>query len=155
MILDRDGTLTESPPAGEYLTDPDAVVLRPGMASAVARWNSVGTRVVVATNQRCVHLGIATLDEVNAVHERIAALLAQQGAHIDAWYICPHGEGMCDCRKPAPGLVVQALIDAGVEPGEVVMIGDQPTDIAAAHAAGVRGWGLDWEGLGPAREVSQ
>jgi len=137
IILDRDGTLVEGPPPGDYLIDPSDVRLVGTMVARVRGWNHDGVRVVVATNQRCVALGLATEADVSAVHARIEELLAEEGARVDAWYVCTHGLAECDCRKPAPGMLLRAMADAGVGPAQTAMIGDADADAGAARAAGV------------------
>ena len=97
-----------------------------------------GVRVAVVTNQRGVARGLMTRADLDAVTARLDELLAADGAHVDATFACVHGLGECDCRKPAPGLVLRAMADAGVtDPGECILVGDRGSDAAAATAAGV------------------
>ena len=137
VILDRDGTIVEGAAEGDYLIDPADVRLLPWAAPAIARWNRDGRRVVVATNQRCVALGLCARERVDEVNARVSALLAEQDAHIDEWYVCAHGIEECECRKPLPGLLLRAMADAGVGPESAVMIGDSAADAGAAYAAGI------------------
>lgn len=136
-ILDRDGTLNVLAAEGEYVTDPDQVSLLPGVADAVARLVEAGVPVVVVTNQRCVALGLATEQQVDAVNRAVAAEVRLGGGRIERFYVCPHGHGMCECRKPAPGMLLAALDDHEVEPEAAFMIGDSDADAEAAAAAGV------------------
>ncbi|HEV7657199.1 MAG TPA: HAD-IIIA family hydrolase [Mycobacteriales bacterium] len=137
-FLDRDGTLNVKAPEGSYVTSPDAVVLLPGAGSAVRRLNEAGVRVVLVTNQRGLARGLLTPAGYAAVADRLRALLAADGARLDASYMCPHEAG-CDCRKPRPGLLLRAMADdPGISPGGAVLVGDAESDVAAGIAAGVR-----------------
>lgn len=138
VLLDRDGTINVGADEGSYIVAPAEVTLLPGAAAAIARLNHAGVTVAVVTNQRCIALGEATTADVAAVHARIATLLAHSGAWVDAWFICPHGVGECDCRKPAPGLVQQAMAEFAADPADMVMIGDRDSDVIAANSAGAR-----------------
>lgn len=137
VLLDRDGTLNVKPPEGEYVTRPEGLVLLDGAAAAVARLNAAGVRVALVTNQRGIALGRMTEDDLRDVHARLAELLAAEGARLDALHHCPHDEG-CPCRKPAPGMLERELREAGVAPGDTVMVGDSDSDVEAGRRAGVR-----------------
>lgn len=139
VVLDRDGTLTVAPPEGEYILSAADLRLLPGAGEAVAALNAAGLRVAVATNQRCVALGLLTVEDLVEVHETLRQLLARHGAHLDSIHVCPHEIGDCDCRKPEPGLVLAAIRRAGVAPDRTVMIGDRSVDVEAARNAGARG----------------
>lgn len=137
MFLDRDGTINAGPRRGEYLTRADDVKLIDGAASAIGRLNQAGIWVGVATNQRGIALGLMTLEDLERVHERLLAALAAAGATIDGIYVCTHAIGSCDCRKPLPGLLLQAQRDVpGLEFARSAMIGDSPADVQAGRAAG-------------------
>jgi D-glycero-D-manno-heptose 1,7-bisphosphate phosphatase len=139
-FLDRDGTINVKAPEGAYITAPEQARLLPGAAAAIRRLNDIGALVVVVTNQRGVSLGRMTEDGVQDVHARLAALLAAQaGAHVDAFFVCPHDDGQCDCRKPHPGLL-RAAVDQfpEIDVDASILIGDAPTDVAAGERFGVR-----------------
>lgn len=109
-----------------------------GAAFAIRRLNEAGIWVAIVTNQRGVALGQMTLDDLESVHERLFAQLAIEGAKIDAVYVCPHAIGTCTCRKPLPGLLLQARREVeGLDFARAAMIGDSPADVQAARAAGV------------------
>jgi D-glycero-D-manno-heptose 1,7-bisphosphate phosphatase len=139
LFLDRDGTINVKAAEGEYITAPAAFELLPGAAAAIRRANDSGTPVILITNQRGIALGRMTHDDLVRVHETMArALDSEAGAHVDAIYYCPHNTGECACRKPAPGLVLEALGDfPDVLPNESVMVGDSVVDEMAATASGV------------------
>jgi D-glycero-D-manno-heptose 1,7-bisphosphate phosphatase len=98
--------------------------------------------VAIATNQQVVALPEypdMTLESVDRYHRRLLDELREQGAPVERVYVCPHAEeSMCGCRKPRPGLFLQAMQDLGVAPSETAAVGDQWRDIEAAHAAGIR-----------------
>jgi D-glycero-D-manno-heptose 1,7-bisphosphate phosphatase len=143
-FLDRDGVLNQDT---GYVHRPEDFVWLDGAKQAVKRLNDRGWLVFVVTNQAGIARGFYGPSEVEALHRWINAELQGVGAHIDAFYYCPHHptEGRepyrlsCDCRKPAPGLLLQAMQDWPVRREASVMIGDKSIDMEAAKAAGVRG----------------
>lgn len=138
-LLDRDGTINRKAPDGEYVLHPDELVVLPGATEAIRRLNQADISVVVVTNQRCIHLGLLDEDGLAAIHKRLADELGAHGARIDAWFFCPHGlEDDCCCRKPRPGMLLDAMAHFAVCPEHALMVGDSDSDIAAGCAAGVR-----------------
>jgi D-glycero-D-manno-heptose 1,7-bisphosphate phosphatase len=132
-FLDRDGTINEKAPEGEYVTDPGGFRFLPGAEEAVRLLDAGGWRVVVVSNQRGVALGRMTMDDVDAVNARMAHL------PIEAVYVCPHERGTCDCRKPGTGLFERARAELpDIRFAEAVVIGDATSDIAAGEAIGAR-----------------
>jgi histidinol-phosphate phosphatase family protein len=132
VLFDRDGTLVRDVP---YNGRPGLVEPMPGAAGAVARLRAAGVRVGVVTNQSGVGRGLITPGQMEAVNQRTDDLLGP----FDAWAVCPHAPDQgCACRKPAPGLIIQAAVALGVDPADCVVIGDIGADAAAAHAAGAR-----------------
>jgi D-glycero-D-manno-heptose 1,7-bisphosphate phosphatase len=137
ILLDRDGTVNR-PAAGDYIGDAAEVELLPPAADGIRRLQAAGFLVALVTNQRGVALGRMTAADVDAVNERLQALLADAGAApIDGVYVCPHGFDECDCRKPQPGLLLQALAEHDGDASASFMVGDAESDIAAGRAAGV------------------
>ena len=141
VFLDRDGTLVEEVP---YLHDPARVALLGGVG-ALARLAAAGYALVVVTNQAGVARGLYDEAAVDAVHRRLAELLAGAGVRLDAVLHCPHHpEGTvpgyarrCRCRKPGPGMLEAAADRLGLDLAASFMVGNQPTDVGAAVAAGV------------------
>ena len=132
VLFDRDGTLVVDVP---YNGDPDRVVLVPTAVAALARLRAAGIPTAVVSNQSGIARGLLTRSQVDAVNARAAQLLGGLGPV----FVCEHGPGDgCDCRKPAPGLVLQAAAALGVDPSECAVVGDIGADVGAALAAGAR-----------------
>jgi D-glycero-D-manno-heptose 1,7-bisphosphate phosphatase len=140
VLLDRDGTLNAPPAVSRYVVVPSEARLLPGAAEAVRLLNTEGVPVVVVTNQRGLAMGLLTSEQLDAVHGALIAALESCGAHVDDWYVCPHDIGQCDCRKPLPGLLQQALADRpGIDPERCLIIGDAESDMLAGAALGIPG----------------
>ena len=144
-LLDRDGVLNVDK---AYLYKPEEVEWVPGCREAVAWLNRQGYQVVVVTNQSGVARGLFTEKDVVTLHQWMQAELKKVGGEIAAFYYCPHLPGApvkqydadCNCRKPKPGMVIQALRDFGVKPENAFLVGDGQRDVDAAEAVGVRGY---------------
>jgi len=143
VFLDRDGTLNEE--VG-YLNHIDRLRLFPWTADAIHKLNRAGVPAVVVTNQSGIGQGYFPEELVRQTHDRIAELLASQGARIDAFCYCPHhpeariGEYRvaCRCRKPAPGMVEQAARDLHLDPLRSYVVGDTGRDLELAFKVGAR-----------------
>lgn len=137
VFLDRDGTLVRET---EYLRDPEAVELLPGVARALRNLVEAGVPLIVVSNQSGVGRGMFTAAEVHAVMARLRRELRIHGVEISAIYFCPHrpDEG-CPCRKPRAGLLERAAEDLHLSLAGSVMIGDKRIDAAAGRIAGGRG----------------
>jgi D-glycero-D-manno-heptose 1,7-bisphosphate phosphatase len=139
VFLDRDGVLNRKMPEGTYVARWSDFHLLPGAADAVGRLNRAGLRVVVVSNQRGVALGNYTAEDVRAIHAGLQEILAVHGAHIDAFYFCPHNKGECNCRKPLPGMFEQAAAEfPGLRADQSAMIGDSLSDIEFGRRLGMR-----------------
>jgi len=137
VFLDRDGTLNVKAPAGGYITSPVEMRLLPGAAAAVRALNVAGVPVVLVTNQRGIALGVLNSAGYEQVTERLVEQLAEHGATLDAVYVCPHERGVCGCRKPAPGMLLQAAREhPAIDLARAVMVGDSEADVEAGSAAG-------------------
>jgi D,D-heptose 1,7-bisphosphate phosphatase len=147
-FLDRDGVLNVD---HGYTHKPDDLTMIAGAATAVRMLNEAGYYVIVITNQSGVARGYfpeAAVDRFN-IHMQDALMTA--GAHIDAFYYCPHHpEGVikelaiqCRCRKPQPGMLEQAARDWPIDLNRSFLIGDKDDDLAAAHAFHIRGLKFD------------
>lgn len=144
VFLDRDGTINEE--VG-YLNHPERLKLIPGAAEAIGLINASGMKAVVVTNQSGVARGLFDEAVVGAVHARLRELLQREGGVLDGIYFCPHhpteGRGRyllsCDCRKPSPGLLLQAAAELGLDTAGSYMVGDTLKDIEAGERVGARG----------------
>jgi D-glycero-D-manno-heptose 1,7-bisphosphate phosphatase len=138
-FLDRDGTINEKAPEGDYIKSPAELRVLPGSAEAIRRLNDAGIRVIVVTNQRGIALGRMTQSDLAAVHEGLTQLLDEAtGAYIDAFFFCPHDIGECDCRKPETGMFRQALAEfPGIDLDASAVIGDSESDVEAGRRMGL------------------
>lgn len=144
VFLDRDGTIIDE--VG-YLDRPERVELYPFSTAAIRALNRAGLRVVMVTNQSGIARGFFDEGVVHAVHDHIAELLRIGGAHIDAYYYCPHHpdgcvaaySGPCACRKPGRGLVDRAVQELAVDPARSFTVGDRWLDVKLAASVGGRG----------------
>ncbi len=139
VFLDRDGVINRKAPEGQYIARWSEVEILPGVEEAIAALNRSARRVIVVSNQRGIALGLYTRTDVEETHAKLQEHLARFGAHIDAFYFCPHDKGECDCRKPGTGMFLQAFRDfPGAAPANSVMIGDSISDIEAARTLEMR-----------------
>jgi D-glycero-D-manno-heptose 1,7-bisphosphate phosphatase len=144
VFLDRDGTINEE--VG-YLDRLDKLRLVPGSAEAIRLINESGMKAIVVSNQSGVARGIFDEAFVDEVHARLRVMLREERASLDGFYFCPHhpteGRGRylrsCECRKPAPGLLLRAVEEHSLDPKRSYMVGDTLKDIEAAAKIGVRG----------------
>ena len=135
-LLDRDGTIIVDK---VYLSDPDGIEFAPGAIEGLRLLRDAGFALVLITNQSGIARGLFDAATLEKIHDRLRSLLAAEGVEFEAIYVCPHGPGDgCDCRKPQPGMLRQAMRELGFGPDEIVMIGDSEADMGAAKAAGVR-----------------
>lgn len=139
LFVDRDGTLIR---LVNYLCRADDVSPIPGAFASLAQARRAGFRVVVVTNQSGIGRGYYGWDAFAAVQERVIALAEAAGGRIDGVYACPAlpGSGAA-CRKPAPGMILAATDDLGIDPGASWIVGDSASDLEAGRRAGLaRGW---------------
>jgi len=146
VFLDRDGTLNK--PAGHIAT-PDRLELTENAGEAVRALNRAEYRCVLVTNQPVVARGECTEAMLDVIHAKLETLLGNSGAFLDASYVCPHhtdsgfpGERpelkfRCECRKPRPGMINQAIADLHIDRSRSWMIGDSDADVGAARAGSV------------------
>ncbi|MNX51262.1 D-glycero-beta-D-manno-heptose-1,7-bisphosphate 7-phosphatase [compost metagenome] len=147
VFLDRDGTLNV---LRDYVRRPADFELLSHAAEAVRAFNNAEYRVVVVTNQPVLARGEASFDDLQRIHNRLESRLGEAGAYVDAIYFCPHhpdagfaGEVpalkiACDCRKPQPGMMREAMAAMNIQAADSWMIGDSTADMLAARRAGLR-----------------
>jgi D-glycero-D-manno-heptose 1,7-bisphosphate phosphatase len=138
IFLDRDGVLNEKMPEGSYVRARSDFRVLPGAPEAVARLNRAGIRVIVVSNQRGIALGLYSSADVEAIHANLQDILKADGAHVDAFYFCPHDKQACNCRKPLPGMFEQAQLDfPDISASTSAMIGDSLSDIEFGRRLGM------------------
>lgn len=144
VFLDRDGVLIEDV---HLLTQPAQLRLLPGVPTTLQRLAAAGFRLLVVSNQPVVARGLATEAEVECVHAELQRLIiAAGGAPVERFYFCPHHPNAtlpayrvaCECRKPRPGMLLQAAREHGVDLRASFAVGDRITDIIAGTRAGCR-----------------
>lgn len=147
VFLDRDGTLVREV---NGLTSPDQLELLPGAAQAVRELNHHGWLAILVTNQPVVAKGFCTEADIAVIHNKLDTLLGREHAYLDRVYWCPHhpekgfaGERPelkmdCDCRKPKPGMVLQAARDLNLDLTACWLVGDTTTDVETARNAGIK-----------------
>ena len=147
VFLDRDGTINKYK---GFMRDIDEFELIPGVAKAIKKINSSGYLCIVVTNQPVIARGEVTYEQLDEIHNKMETLLGLEGAYIDGLYYCPHHphkgyEGEipelkieCDCRKPKPGMLLNAAKDFNIDLSRSYMVGDGENDIKAGNAAGCK-----------------
>jgi D-glycero-D-manno-heptose 1,7-bisphosphate phosphatase len=139
VFLDRDGILNEKMPDHRYVTRWEEFRVLPGVPEAVRRLNEAGLRVVVVSNQRGIAKGLYTTADLEAMHAQFQRLLGREGARIDGFFICPHEENECNCRKPLTGLFGQAVARfPEITAATSVMIGDSASDVEFGRRLGMK-----------------
>lgn len=138
-MFDRDGTINVDT---GHLHEPEKLELIPSTVDIMRGYSDdPDYKVVVVTNQAGIAKGLYTEADMRRLHRCMEDELEKLGVRVDAWYFCPHHPdytGPCECRKPAPGMLLAAMRDFDAESAECVMYGDKPSDEAAAITAGVR-----------------
>jgi len=143
IFLDRDNTLIEDP---GYINNPKQVKLLDGVAEALIEFGAMGYKLVVVSNQSAVARGIITEKALGEIHKRLKQLLAEKGASLDKIYYCPyHPEGVVekyrkesDCRKPNPGMLLDAAGEMDIDLNQSWMIGNSSRDVEAGLQAGCK-----------------
>lgn len=134
VILDRDGTVIVDRP---YQHDPEALAFEAGAAEGLRWLHLRGHRLVVVTNQSGIGRGLFSVEQLDAVHERLRSMVETAGAKLAGIYACPHApEAGCSCRKPEQALMQRASADLGFDPRDSVVIGDKKSDVEFGRRAG-------------------
>lgn len=136
IFLDRDGVIIEN--RSNYVRDWSDVEFIPSAVQALAKYSISPFRFVLVTNQSAVGRGIISLSTAQAINERVVADLKKNGCRIDGVFMCPHKpEDNCACRKPKPGLLLQAADLLSIDLAKSLLVGDAWTDLQAGFAAGI------------------
>ncbi len=139
VFLDRDGVINKGPRLGDYIVSWDEFHFLPGVFEGICRLNDMGYEIIVITNQACITKGLLDPYALDGIHANMVSEVKKHGGRIERAYYCPHKEGDgCDCRKPEPGLLLQAIKDYALEPVECWMVGDNQKDVEAGSAAGCK-----------------
>ena len=154
VFLDRDGVINRRRP--DHVKGWDEFEFLPGVLPGLAELKSMGTPVVVVTNQSAVGRGLLSPEALYGIHARMLRAIDAAGGHVSAIYACLHApQDGCACRKPQPTLLQRASLELGIVLSQSIMVGDSPTDVQAARAAGCRpvfvndgGFPLDADVLG-------
>lgn len=141
VFLDRDGTIIRDM---QFRCNPTDIELMPRAVDGLRRLQDAGYRLIVVTNQSSVARGMATEADVRVIHTKLDQLLRDQGVQVSGYYYCPHHpEGRipayaisCDCRKPKPGMLLEAARRVDIDLRLSWMVGDIWSDVAAGQAAG-------------------
>jgi D-glycero-D-manno-heptose 1,7-bisphosphate phosphatase len=136
IFIDRDGVIIEN--QENYVRSWADVVHFPGALSALALLKNTDYKIVIITNQSVVGRGIISLLEAQAINEKLLNVIQENGGRIDGIFMCTHAPPQgCDCRKPQPGLILQAASELSLDISRSFLVGDALTDIKAGQNAGV------------------
>jgi D-glycero-D-manno-heptose 1,7-bisphosphate phosphatase len=125
--MDRDGVINVKPPVGQYVERWDQFRLIPAAVDWIKLFRGLHFLVIVVTNQRCIARELVSTDAVRDIHDKMMEQLASMGAPVDDVFCCPHEEGECACRKPLPGLILEAQRKWSLERRGAIVIGDSET----------------------------
>lgn len=138
ILLDRDGVINQE--SDKFVKSPEEFHLIPGSVDAIANLSQAGFKVVVCTNQSGLGRGLFTMEDLNAMHEKLHQSVEQAGGVIDVIMFCPHTpDDNCNCRKPKPGMILDICERFNVENiCQIMMIGDSIRDLQAiANVGGI------------------
>ena len=136
-FFDRDGTINVEK---NYLYKVEDFEFIEGIPELIKKYNDEGYIVIVVTNQAGIARGYYTEEDMNILHRYINEQLAKIGAHIDAFYFCPHHPditGECNCRKPKTGMLEKAIKDWNIDVSQSILYGDKTWDIEAGERCGI------------------
>jgi D-glycero-D-manno-heptose 1,7-bisphosphate phosphatase len=150
IFLDRDGVIIEN--RSDYVRQWSHVRILPKAIEALSAFRQAGFKIVVVTNQSAVGRGLMTLQDAQQINERLVETIKEQGGWVDAVFMCPHKpEDNCQCRKPQPGLLLQAAHELSLDLRSSWMVGDAWTDLLAGQSAGLAGTIMVRTGRGQAQ----
>ena len=136
VFLDRDGVINQD--SDKFIKNADEFILIPGSADAIANLSQAGFKVVICSNQSGLGRGLFTMEDLNAMHEKLHQQVEQAGGSLDVIIFCPHiPDDNCDCRKPKPGMILEICDRFNLEDlSNTVMVGDSIRDLEAISNAG-------------------
>lgn len=137
IILDRDGVINYD--SADFIKSEDEWLPIPGSLEAISRLSQNGYRIIIVSNQSGIARRKFTIDDLNAIHQKMIMHLTQYGGSIEAIFFCPHGPRQgCDCRKPKPGMLFDIASRLRISLKHVYFVGDSQRDIDTAEAAGAK-----------------
>ena len=137
VFVDRDGVINQE--RNDYVKSISELEIYPNVAKNIKLLKDAGFLVIVITNQSAVNRGIITHEMINQIHNSIQEHLKKYGTFLDGFYYCPHvPDENCNCRKPKPGLLQQAILELNIDLNSSWMIGDSDSDIEAADSIGCK-----------------
>jgi D-glycero-D-manno-heptose 1,7-bisphosphate phosphatase len=137
IFLDRDGVIIENREA--YVRTWEDVAFIPGALAALAQAAATPYAIVLVTNQAGIGKGVIPATVSDSINQRIREEIERAGGRVDGIYVCPHTDvDDCECRKPRPGMLLQAARELDLDLSQSWMIGDALTDMQAGQAAGVK-----------------
>ncbi len=135
IFLDRDGVINKD--SAEYIKSWDEYFFIPGSLQAMALLKENGYQIMLITNQSVINRKMVALETLSDMHDRIKQAAMDAGGFIEDIFFCPHTPSdRCECRKPAPGMILSACKKHGLEVSETIMVGDSEKDMEAARNAG-------------------
>jgi D-glycero-D-manno-heptose 1,7-bisphosphate phosphatase len=136
VFLDRDGVIIQN--RENYVRSWKDVEFLPSSLDALILLSQTSYKIIIITNQSAIGRGIITIEQAEAINQRIIREIFDVGGRVDGLFICPHvPEDHCLCRKPLPGLILQAAESLSIDLSLSALIGDALTDIQAGIAAGI------------------
>ncbi len=137
VLLDRDGVINKNPPNNGYVCDWNDFIFLPNALEAIRILTQNGYNIFVATNQAGIGKGFYSEKQLSEIHQQMLDIIEAEDGQIRKIYYCPHHpDAKCECRKPNPGMLLQAAQDNKFEVSTTFFIGDSITDIQAARNAG-------------------
>ena len=138
IFLDRDGVINQE--RKDYVKKIDEFKILDKIADAINIIKSHGFLVIIITNQSAINRKLLSVETLNKIHEKLQSYLEKYDTSFDQVYFCPHMPSEnCECRKPKPGLIIQAVTDFKIDLSQSYMIGNSETDLQAARNAGCNG----------------
>lgn len=151
IFLDRDGVIVENNPS--YIRSLEELAFIPGSLRSLAEMRDSRYKIIIVTNQSAVGRGFISAALAQQINDRVVEEVHRAGGRIDGSYICPHSpDEACPCRKPEPGLLLQAARELSIDLQHSVMIGDALSDLLAGQAAGLHRLYLVRTGRGASQE---
>ena len=138
IFLDRDGVINQE--RKDYVKNIEEFIIFESVHDAITLIKNHNFLVIIITNQSAVNRKLLTIENLDKIHEKLQNYLKMHDTSFDHVYFCPHmPKENCDCRKPKPGLIIQAKNDFKIDLSQSFMIGDSQTDVQAAESAGCKG----------------